>query len=63
MQSRLEREERERMYRFYVTDALHAIGGLNMRYADLIKPEHVEVRTSEQIIGSIKSKLRKVSES
>ena len=46
-------------YRFYVTDALKIIGGLNMRYADIVKPEPEETRTGEEIIEDITAKLRR----
>ena len=46
-------------YRFYVTDALKIIGGLNMRYADIVKPAPEETRTGEEIIEDITAKLRR----
>ena len=49
---------RDFSYRIYVTDALKAIGGLNIRFADRFKP--AETRTSDEIIGGIKDKLQKM---
>lgn len=46
---------KEELYRAYVTDALKAIGNLNIRYMDYFKP--VETRTSDEIIDNIKNKL------
>ena len=67
------RQENERMLTLvYVTDGLkllndnvvHAIGGntLNMRYFDLIsgQTEPEETRSSDDIINSIKEKLRQM---
>lgn len=50
--------DRETAYRYYITDALKILGGLNIRFADLFKPE--ETRTSDEIIGGIKDKLQKL---
>ena len=49
---------REFSYRIYVTDALKVLGGLNIRFADLFKPE--ETRTAGEIIGGIRNKLQKM---
>lgn len=47
------------MYRFYITDALKVIGGLNKRYADIVdfKSAKVETRTPDEIINTIRGKL------
>lgn len=72
--ARLNIEQRELTYRFYVSDAMMKIsrntaqfgGGeyIRARYADLIKvdsrPE--DNRTSSEIIGGIREKLRKMQE-
>lgn len=65
----------EQAYRIYTTDSLKFIaentarmtvqGGrvLNKRYAELVglaEPEKEETRTSEEIIGGISDKLRKL---
>ena len=50
-------ENEAEAYRYYITDALKAIGGLNVRYADLLKPMPVETRTADEIIQSISEKL------
>lgn len=57
-QARYEKNTRDWAYRVYVTDSLKVIGGLNIRYADLFKPE--EKRTAEEIIGNIKDGLNKL---
>ena len=53
----LERKKAE-IYRVYVTDALRAAYKLDVRYADLWKPQ--ETRTSEEIISTLKGKLAKL---
>ena len=50
--------EREYAYRIFVTDALKALAGLNVRYVDFFAPE--ETRTAEEVIGHIKDGLRKL---
>lgn len=57
-QARYKQYERDWAYRVYVTDGLKVLGGLNIRYADLFKPE--EKRTAEDIIGNISGKLKKL---
>ena len=49
------KSRREELYQEYVTDALKVIGRLNVRFADLFKPQ--ETRTANEIIDSIKKKL------
>lgn len=49
-------------YKVYVTDVLKELfasvgGSVNRRFYDLIKPQKVETRTSEEIISSIKKKV------
>lgn len=72
--ARYESEQRELAYRIYVTDALRNIsentarfgggGYIRARFADLInidqRPE--DNRTSDEIIGGIREKLRKMQE-
>ncbi len=41
-----------------MTDALKVLGGLNLRYADIFKPE--EKRTADEIIGGISERLEKL---
>ena len=54
---------RELKYRLYVSDSLKVIGRLNIRYADVIaKKKDTDNRTADEIISSIKTKLRKLSE-
>lgn len=57
-QARYEKNTRDWAYRVYVTDSLKVIGGLNIRYADLFKPE--ENRTADEIIWNIKDGLNKL---
>ena len=61
MQTRYDADKRDRMYRFYVTDALKAIGQLDRRYYDLIQDGVEETRTPEEIIDHVKSGLRNLS--
>lgn len=49
-------------YKVYVTDVLKAIltsmgGTVSTRFYDMMKPQRVETRTSEEIISSIKKKV------
>lgn len=56
--ARYNQNQREEVYRIYVTDSLKHLAGLNIRYADVFKPE--ETRTAEEIIDGIKGKLRQI---
>lgn len=68
VKARKEQKTLEEAYRIYVTDCLKLTsentaryaGGSNVsvRYYDLIKKPVVETRTSEEIIGGIKAKLK-----
>lgn len=51
------REQEKRAYQIYVTDALKIIGGLNVRYVDILQPKQPE-ETPEEIIERIKRKLK-----
>lgn len=51
------REQEKRLYQIYVTDALKIIGGLNIRYIEMMQPEQPE-ETPEEIIEKIKLKLK-----
>lgn len=51
--------QREEAYRIYVTDALKALGGLDIRYADIVYGE-TETRTADEIIDNITSKIIKM---
>ena len=48
-----------------MTDAMKAFGQLDVRYADLVleREQKQESRSAEEIIGNVKSKIKKVSES
>ena len=46
------REQEERAYQIYITDALKLIGGLNLRYAEIIRPGTAE--PPEEIIERMK---------
>lgn len=56
--ARYNQNRREWVYRIYVTDSLKHLAGLNIRYADVFKPE--ETRTADEIIDGIKDKLRQL---
>lgn len=68
--ARYEREQRELAYRIYVTDALRIIsentakfgggGYMKARFSDIIIPKAEDDRTSDEIIGNIRGKLRKL---
>lgn len=47
--------KKEELYRAYITDALKAMGNLNVRYMDYFKP--IETRTADEIISGISGKL------
>lgn len=65
-----QKEQRERMFKAYITDALRLItentakqvGGsyLTARYADIIEPKKEEKRTANEIIVDLKEKLRRL---
>ena len=56
MRERSEEIDRNRAYRFYVTDILRGVfAPESERYADIWKPQ--ETRTADQIIGGIRAKL------
>lgn len=65
-----QKEEKEKAYRLYVTDALKIItentakanGGsyLTGRYAELIEPKKEETRTAEEIINDLKEKMERL---
>ena len=67
---RAEQSAKDKAYRIYATDALKMIaentsrlaGGTSprLRYYDLIKPPIKETRTSEEIIGNIRGKLKEM---
>lgn len=66
--ARYEREQRELAYRIYISDALRTIsentakfgggGYMKVRFADIIMPRPEDDRTSDEIIGHIREKLR-----
>lgn len=56
--ARYEQNQREWLYRIYVTDSLKYLAGLNIRYADIFAPE--ETRTAEEVIEGVKDKLRQL---
>lgn len=54
------REQEERAYRIYITDALKLIGGLNLRYAEIIRPGTAEA--PEEIIERMKRDINGIEE-
>ena len=64
------KEQYEKAYKFYVTDALRLItentakanGGryLQARYVEYVEPIKEETRTAEEVITSLKEKLRRL---
>lgn len=67
--SYFQKRQKEKAYQVYVTDALKVIaentsrinGGayMNARFLDIIEP-HIETRTSEEVIETIKDKLSRM---
>lgn len=55
--ARIEKENRDTAYRIYLTDALKSIGGLNVRYADLIDNKPVREENPDDIKNRLKAKL------
>ena len=57
--ARIEKNNRDEAYRFYITDALRALGGFEQRYYDLVETRPVieETRTPEEIIANIRGRL------
>lgn len=62
MQARFKKNNDARMYRFYISDALKAIGNLDRRYYDLINTRPVTNSDPEEIKNRIKGKLKKLEE-
>ena len=62
--ARIDKNNRDEAYRFYVTDALKVIGGLNLRFYDIINVKEPvkkeETRTPEEIINRLKEKLNEL---
>ena len=55
------RNQNEFAWRNYMADALHCIGRLNIRYADIIRPEPEQTEHSEtEIIDHISDTLDKM---
>ena len=55
------RNQNEFAWRNYMADALHCIGRLNIRYADIIRPEPEQTERSEtEIIDHISDMLDKM---
>ena len=64
------KEQHEKAYKFYVTDALRLItentakanGGryLQARYVEYVEPIKEETRTAEEVITSLKEKMRRL---
>lgn len=55
--ARVEDDERDMIYRIYITEGLKAVSGLNIRYYDFVSETPVETRTGNEIIDHIKDKL------
>lgn len=55
------REKEKRAYQIYITDALKIIGGLNIRYVDMLKPQEVE-ESPEEIIERMKRDINGIEE-
>lgn len=55
------REKEKRAYQIYITDALKIIGGLNIRYVDMLKPQEVE-EAPEEIIERMKRDINGTEE-
>lgn len=60
VEARLTRDNRDSVYRIYVTDALQGIPQQkfsNKRYIDLIQPVKVDTRTGDEIAAEVIKKL------
>lgn len=70
--ARYRKEQLDKTYRIYITDALKVItenasrfnGGnyMKIRFADIVNPKPEETRTADEIITNITDKLRKLQE-
>lgn len=66
----LDRERDEKAFRIYLTDSVKILsdnfngvyGGykISKRYAEVLKPQKEETRTPEEIIESIRSRLKRM---
>lgn len=61
--ARQKRDNEEKAFRIYVTDALKCAYSLNIRYLDVVEPQRVvkDDRTAEEIIGSIVAKIEGIN--
>ena len=57
MAARCDKERRDSAYRFYITDALKVIGGLNIRYADIIRKTPAKKADPKEIISRLSAGL------
>lgn len=55
------REQEKRAYQIYITDALKIIGGLNIRYVDMLKPQAAQ-ESAEEIIERMKRDINGIEE-
>ena len=61
--SRLDREQKEKAYKIYVTDSLWGIAhgkSIDTRYVYIIQPAKEETRTAGEVIEDIRKKLGEV---
>lgn len=62
--ARIEQEDRDAVYRIYMTDCLRAICGAKARYADLIRKDNDTIEEDpEAIKNRLKKKLGAINES
>ena len=52
--------QREKIFKIYVSDALKIIGGLNIRYKDIIKPQVEDERTEKEVKAHICDTLERM---
>ena len=63
MLSRIKHEDAEHAYKVYMSDLIKGIfvgmgGTAEKRYVDLLKPIKIETRTKEEIVSTIKEKMK-----
>ena len=60
VRARFDSDRRERAYRIYISDALKAIGSLNIRYVEMLKQSSATNADPEEIKERICSKLEQL---
>lgn len=57
VRARVDEARHERIYRIYMSDGLRVIGGLDVRYVDLLDAKSQKEQDANKIIDRLKGKL------